>query len=163
MPGELVTFHLLFGDDGSAHGVAALFVYILILGRIDDFDPADDAATNMVDRLLRISTMFEEHGTGSARSHLIAQAARQNQAAAVLPVSTIQWLLMLREHRKADWGGVSTPGRSSLLKLMEEMINGYNSHPDVEAYATEPPAEKLKGRRKSAGAAAGDDDGADEA
>jgi hypothetical protein len=156
LTGDVATFQLLFGD-GSARGVAALIVWKLVFEHIAHLDPSDDADTSLVDSLLKISTMFEQHGDGSSRSHLIAQAARQNQSAAVLPVSTVQWLLLVKAYGKTDFSSV---GRSALVKMLEEMVGGYNSHPDVEAYSVEPPTKKLKGRRKS-GVAVDNDEGND--
>ena len=89
--GSPVTFRLLFGD-GSARGVAACLVWTLIINRLDMLSADDE----WVDSLLSITTSFEVHGDGSQRASLIAQAARQNQAAQQLPVNTIEWVGMVR-------------------------------------------------------------------
>ena len=71
-------FRLLFGD-GSARGVAAMVVWALIVKNMDVLS-ADPAVEDMVLSVLRLNTNFEEHGDGSDRARLVAQAARQNSS-----------------------------------------------------------------------------------
>ena len=73
---DLIIGRLLFGD-GSARGVAAMIVWVLILKNIDSLS-VDSAMEDLVMSVLRIPTNFEEHGDGSAKANLVAQAARQN-------------------------------------------------------------------------------------
>ena len=69
----MVLFQLLFGD-GSARGVAAMIVWTLVVRRAQELSP-DAGITEMVESLWAIPTNFEEHGDGSERASLIAQAA----------------------------------------------------------------------------------------
>lgn len=153
----MALFQLLFGD-GSARGVAALIVWTLLVRRAGELRP-DSGVTEMVESLWAIPTNFEEHGDGSERAALIAQAARQNQAAQVLPVNTLEWIGMIK-----DWAGMeigaSSGTRASMTKKLEEMVQAYNAHPDVEAYSYEPSAKRLRSR-KGANAAAAPDEGYD--
>lgn len=144
---DVVTFRLLFGD-GSARGVAACVVWVLLLRRLQELDAGDVGIVEVVESLMAIPTNFEEHGDGSAHAALVAQAARQNQHAQVLPVSTIEWIGMAKDYAGIDLGS-STASRAVLVRKLEEMVSAYNSHPDVEAYAIEPAAKRAKGRRGS--------------
>jgi hypothetical protein len=152
----LVLFKLLFGD-GSARGISALIVWTLIVRRSSELTP-DAGVTDIVESLWALPTSFEEHGDGSERAALIAQAARQNQAAQVLPVSTIEWIGMVK-----DWAGMeigaSISSRAAMSKKLEEIMDAYNAHPDVESYS-EAPAKRQR-TKKGAKAIEGPDEGFD--
>ena len=164
MSGEgIVMFRLAFGD-GAARGVAACVAWSLILHRVKDLPPKDPAVVDLVESLMAIPTSFELHGDGSERAALIAQAARQNQAAQALPVNTVEWIGMVVEYAGLHIG--STPvAAAALLRQLDAMMQAYNEHPDVESYATEAPAKRQRrSRGKSSGAPKdeeGEDDGHD--
>ena len=138
-------FRLLFGD-GSARGVAAMVVWALIVKNMDVLS-ADPAVEDMVLSVLRLNTNFEEHGDGSDRARLVAQAARQNQFAAVLPVNTIEWLSMVLQFTGLHLGATKE-NRATVLSNLEAMIGAYNELPDVDAYSE--PAPKRSKRSKGA-------------
>ena len=147
----MVLFQLLFGD-GSARGVAAMIVWTLMVRRAKELSP-DSGVTEMVESLWAIPTSFEEHGDGSERAALIAQAARQNQAAQVLPVSTLEWIGMIKDYSGVEIGASSST-RAAMMKKLEEMIQAYNSHPDVAAYSHAAPPAKRQRSTKGAKATA---------
>jgi hypothetical protein len=144
----VVIFRLLFGD-GSARGIAACVVWSLIQRRVNQIPPNDAAVEDLLESLWALPTNFELHGDGSERASLVAQAARQNQAAQTLPVSTIEWIGIVVKHANLAIGSSNATSRAALLRHLDILMQAYNEHPDVESYATEPPAKKL--RRKSAG------------
>ena len=72
-----VYFHLLLGE-GSARRVAAMVVWLLVLRHLDALTGEEAATEDMIMSLLSIPTNFEDHGDGSERAKLVAQAARQN-------------------------------------------------------------------------------------
>ena len=82
-------------------------------------------------------TNFARHGIGTPHECLIAQAARQNAKAAVLPVNTLQWI-----------GGMqhSTVG---MEKALQVMVDAYNQHPVVEAYHIDVPASNKRGTSRA--------------
>ena len=88
---DVVSFHLLLGD-GSARAVAACLVWTLLVKFVESMPRGDRTIVNLVLSLLDINVNFELHGDGSRKQALIAQAALQNQAAAVQPCSTLQWI-----------------------------------------------------------------------
>ena len=157
--GGPVAFQLLFGD-GSARGVAAFVTWLLVCKNLDSL-PCDEAVENMVQSLLTFNTIFEAHGDGSPKDALIVQRARQNQCQYVLPVSTFEWIGLVVRNSGVEIG--STTSKAQLLAVLEDLTNAYNQHPDVESYAAEPAAKKLKGGRKAnkTAKAPGDDEGHD--
>ena len=48
----------------------------------------------LVSSLLDMEVNIEVHGDGSKKAQLVAQAARQTQAAQAWPCSTMEWLTM---------------------------------------------------------------------
>jgi hypothetical protein len=81
-----------------------------------------------------IQTNFEEHSDGSAKAALVAQAARQNQHAQVMPVDTIEWIGIVQQHQSGD-GSVVLQSRAAMLRLLEMVMRDYyKHHPDMEAY-----------------------------
>ena len=84
-------FSLEFGD-GSARGVAACLVWMLLVKHMEDIPVGDEQVASLVQSLMAIPTVFERHGSGTTQDCLIAQAAKQNAKAAVLPVNTLQWI-----------------------------------------------------------------------
>lgn len=147
-------FHLLFGD-GSARGVAAMVVFLLVLRNIDTLSANDHGTEDMVMSLLSINTNFEDHGDGSERAKLVAQAARQNQHAQVLPVNTLEWITMAATFCDISIGRAVKENRNSILQALEGMLSSYNDLPDVAAYTSEPPAKRA--RRSKGGTAKPDE------
>ena len=144
---DLVSFHLLLGD-GSARATAACLVWTLLVKFVDQMPCDDPTIVNFVASLIDISVNFEVHGDGSRKHALIAQAALQNQAAAVQPCSTLQWIGMARDFTGHEIGEhVSTT--MLLQKTLEEMVNSYNVRPEVQAYAQEAMPSRKKRRSKS--------------
>lgn len=143
---DFVLFQLHFGD-GSARGVAACVVYMLVLRRLQEVPAMDPQVETMIMSLLRIPTNFELHGDGSAKALLVAQAARQNQHAQVLPVNTLEWIGMIMQFSGLSFG--SQQARTVLLKNMEQMVGAYNELPDVEAYTDEPLAKRARRASKA--------------
>ena len=93
---DVVSFHLLLGD-GSARAVAACLVWSLLVNFVESMPREDPTLVSLVASLLDINVNFELDGDGSRKHALIAQAALQNQAAAVQPCSTLQWIGMARD------------------------------------------------------------------
>jgi hypothetical protein len=149
-----VAFHLLFGD-GSARGVAAMVVFLVVLRNMDGLAPSSDGAEEMIMSLLSISTNFEDHGDGSERAKLVAQAARQNQHAQVLPVNTLEWITMAATFCSISIGNAAKENRNGILTTLEGMLSCYNELPDVAAYTSEPPAKRA--RRSKGGSAKPDE------
>lgn len=143
---KCITFRLCFGD-GSARGIAASVVWALILRRQAEIPPKDPAVEDLIESLWAIPTNFELHGDGSERAALVAQAARQNQAAQTLPVNTLEWIGMVVKYARLSIGSPNATSKAALLRHLDQMMAAYNEHPDVESYAIEAPAKKL--RRKS--------------
>ena len=146
---NLIINTLLFGD-GSARGVAVMIVWVLVLKNIDSLS-ADSAVEDLVMSILRIPTNFEEHGDGSAKANLVAQAARQNQLAQVLPANTLEWLSMTVQFTGIDIGTLkpTKENRAMIVTNLEAMLSAYNQLPDVDAYSSEPPAKKARVRKNS--------------
>ena len=146
---DLIIGRLLFGN-GSARGVAAMIVWILIVKNMDSIsvDIGNDRVEDLVMSVLRIPTNFEEHGDGSAKANLVAQAARQNQLAQVLPVNTLEWLSMTLEFTGIDIGAASL-NRASIVSNLEAMLSAYNQLPDVDLYSSEPPLKKARSRKNT--------------
>ncbi len=142
----ILCFRLLFGD-GSARGLAAWVVWMLILRRLQELPTKDPAMEKLLHSILNIPTNFELHGDGSKQALLLAQAARQNQHAQVLPVDTMQWIGLIRDFTGVPLGGplIGTKGR--LVQILETMMAAYNSLPEVEAYSVEPAAKRQRSRR----------------
>ncbi len=128
-------FQLQFGD-GSARGVSACLVWLLLLENLQDIPKGDAGVSQMVNSLLAINTMFEEVGKGDSKSMLVTQAARQNQAAQVQPVNTFQWLSMARKFSGLHIGE-SNVGNTQLEQTLMEVVTAYNAHPEVEAASVE--------------------------
>ena len=78
----------------------------------------------------------------------MAQAARQNQLAQVLPVNTLEWLSMTLEFTGIDIGAASL-NRASIVSNLEAMLSAYNQLPDVDAYSSEPPLKKARSRKNT--------------
>ena len=154
-PGEeIVRVSLLFGD-GSARGVAACSVWMLLMQHKDTIPARDEQISSMVLSLMAMPTNFERHGSGTPQECLIAQAARQNAKAAVLPVSTLQWIGMTVDYFGLKIGGVQHT-TAGMEKALQVMVDAYNHHPLVEAYHIDVPATKK--RRTSRAKKADDDD-----
>jgi hypothetical protein len=151
---ELAVFALDFGD-GSCRGLAAGLCLKLLAEGLDSLPPGDVGLRHLLSGLFNIPTNFETHGQGTARDALIAQVARQNQAAQVLPVNTVEWCDILMKFCGLSLGNIGP--RDTLLSQMENFVNAYNHHPEVEAYSGPAP----KRRRKSSTAAPKGEDGGD--
>ena len=145
---DVIICRLLFGD-GSARGVAAMIIWILLLGNPDSLPTGDAAVEDLVLSLLQIPTNFEEHGDGSERAKLIAQAARQNQLAQVLPVNTLEWLSMTVQFTGIDVGTLkpTKEARQLLTNALDSMVGAYNELPDVNAYSVEPASKRSRTRK----------------
>ena len=91
---DLATFGLRLGD-GSQRVVAACVAWILLTQHCPAMPRCEPSIGKIVESLLDIPVNFEHHGDGSDKQVRIAQAARQNQAAQTLPVSTLQWIQMV--------------------------------------------------------------------
>jgi len=153
---DFVSFHLLLGD-GSARATAACLVWILLLKFIDVMPCSNPAVVSLVASLLDLNVHFELHGDGSRKCALIAQAALQNQAAAVQPCSTMQWISMARDFTGVVIGD-HVSSTTLLQKTLEDMVNAYNVRPEVEAYAQEALPSRKKRRGKNSAAIAQDAD-----
>ena len=149
-----VPFSLSLGD-GSARAIAAMLVWRLIGEHISDLSATDERDQHLVWSLSGVSVNFERHGSGSATETLIAQASRQNQAAAVLPVSTVQWLNMIRDFLGEPLGH-SFKGTSQVQQVMETIVESYNKHAEVMAYDVDA-APVRKKRRSKTGTPAADE------
>ncbi len=155
--GKHVAFQLHFGD-GSARGVSACIVWLLLLKNIEHIPTRDPNVSHMVNSLFNITTMFERVGAGDAKSMLVTQAARQNQAAQVQPVNTFQWLSMARKFSGLSIGE-SNLGNAQLEQTLVEVVSAYNAHPEVEAASIETlPVSK---RRRGASSKKGEVEDAD--
>lgn len=159
---DVVICRLLFGD-GSARGVAAMIIWILLLSNPDSWPSGDASVEDLVLSLLQIPTNFEEHGDGSERAKLIAQAARQNQLAQVLPVSTLEWLSMTVQFTGIDVGTLkpTKEARQMLTNALDQMVGAYNDLPDVNAYSVEPASKRSRTRRGATPKPAEQDEGFD--
>ena len=129
-PGPVV-FKLLCGD-GSARTVAAGFVWTLLPDTVDNL-PVDEDLDNLAISLATVGTLFERHGQGTDREMLVAQAARQNQVQMVLPVSTFEWLRLVVQNSGVEIGVATTKAKTP--QALEDLLQAYNHHPEVEAYA----------------------------
>lgn len=137
--------------DGSARAIAAVIVWTLI--DKDELTQGDEDMQHLVFTLSGLSVNFEKHGSGTPKETLIAQVSRQNQAAAVLPVSTMQWISMIRSFCGQPLCG-NFKSTSQVSQVLEEMVDAYNKHSEVVAYDVDTaPMAKRKRRSK-----AGDDD-----
>ena len=153
---NLVSFHLKLGD-GASRALAACLVWKITtqhVGRIPQAEPAIEA---MILSLLSMTVSFERHGTGSPREALVAQVSRQNQAAAVAPVSTFQWIGMLREYTGLKIGA-HTGGVAQLHQSLDSLVSDYNQHPDVTAY-DQADLVQLRKKRRTSGSQQKLDDG----
>jgi len=127
-----VSFHLLLGD-GAARGVAACIVWLLLVRHVDQIPDGEPEIGKLVRSLMRISVSFEKHGTGTPKEALLAQASRQNQAAAVLPVHTLSWITMVKSFTGLPIGNHPLT-TIQLVKTIDEMVSAYNAHPEIQAY-----------------------------
>ena len=149
-------FSLALGD-GSARAVAATIVWILVAKRKAELSPDDFSMQKLVWSLSGINVNFERHGAGTPKDCLIAQVSRQNQAAAVQPVSTVQWLGMIRQYL-GEAIGTSFKGTSQVQQVLEDLVDSYNKSADVMAYDVDA-AHVRKKRRSKAGAVPNDEPG----
>ena len=118
----------------------------------------DPALMALVQSLWQIPCIWEVHGDGSERACIVAQMARQNQAAEVQPVSTLQFVQIIFQQTLPGGGlmaGTSSMTRRQLQETLTALSAAYNHHPDVVAYdelakqdGSEVPLAK---RRKSGG------------
>ena len=156
---DMVSFHLLLGD-GSARATAACLVWTLLVKMVDSIPCAEPVVSNIVASLLDIKVNFEVYGDGSSKQALLAQVALQNQAAAVQPCSTLQWIGMARDFTGLPIGD-HVSNSSQLQKTLDEMVNAYNARPEVEAYVEEalPARKKRRGKNNKA---LEEDDGRDQ-
>ena len=156
---DMVSFLLLLGD-GSARATAACIVWMLLVKFVDSMPCNEPNIVSLITSLLDISVNFELHGDGSSTQALVAQAALQNQAAAVQPCSTLQWIGMARDFMGMPIGDhVGTS--SQLQRTLEDMVSSYNARPEVEAYVEEAMPSRKK-RRGKLGQAAVEDEGRDQ-
>lgn len=146
-------FCLSLGD-GSARLIAAAIVWKLLSDTVLRAD--DEGMQNLVYSLSAVHVNFEKHGTGTAKECLIAQASRQNQAAAVLPVSTMQWISMIRTFIGQPIGS-NFKSTSQVSQVLEEMIEAYNKHAEVVAYDVD--SAPLRKRQRRAKQSADEDMG----
>jgi hypothetical protein len=145
-----VSFHLLLGD-GSARAVAACIVWAMLVRSKNSIPAGDMFTEKLVMSLLAVTVNFELHGTGSPKEALLAQCSRQNQAAAVLPVQTLQWVGMVKEYTGLPIGGHPCT-TATLLKVIEDIVSMYNQHPEIEAYDKDvvPDRKKRRGAGRKA-------------
>jgi hypothetical protein len=143
-----VSFHLLLGD-GSARAVAACLVWLLLTENIARIPRMEPMIEKMIKSVLMMQVSFERHGAGTPREALVAQASRQNQKAAVQPVSTPQWIGMVKVYTSINIGEHSG-NTTALMKCMETMVTDYNSHPEIDAYDKAEIMPMVKKRRKAA-------------
>lgn len=124
---------ILHFQEGSAKGVAAMAVFMVILAMAEEAPDvvrdalAADGPRRMLLSLFNLGTVREIHGDGSKMDCRIAAAARQNQAAETTPVHSHTWCRLLRD---------LAPGASDAQgeAAMAEAIKAYNEHPDVVAF-----------------------------
>lgn len=140
-----------------------MIVWILLVQQSEHLSVGDAAVEDLILSLLHIPTNFEEHGDGSERAKLIAQAARQNQLAQVLPVNTLEWLSMVVQFTGIDVGTlkVTKEARAMLTTTLETMIGAYNELPDVNAYSVEPSSKRARTRKGAVGKNTEADEGFD--
>ena len=143
---EDVRFSLLFGD-GSARGVSACLVWMLFLKHRGLIPQGDVDIYGTIQSLWTLPTNFERHGSGTPQECLLAQAARQNANASVLPVSTLQWMGMIIGHfgLKVGSGQHST---AAMEKAVQALADAYNQQPLVEAYQVDVPPTKKRRTNK---------------
>ena len=153
---NMVSFHLLLGD-GSARATAACLVWTLLVKMVDSIPCDEPVVSNMIASLLDIKVNFQVYGDGSSKQTLVAQAALQNQAAAVQPCSTLQWIGMARDFTGLPIGE-HVSSSSQLQKTLDEMVNAYNARPEVEAYVEEALPARKKRRGKTNKGVTDDDD-----
>ena len=133
VPGsDEVSFHLLLGD-GSARAVSACVVFMAIMRSLASMPRAEPSVEHLVRSLMSMTVSFELHGSGSNKESLLAQCSRQNQAAAVQPVSTLQWISMVSNFTNVKLGQ-SFGTTSQLQQSLEQLINDYNKHAEAQAY-----------------------------
>lgn len=122
-----------FGN-GVIRGVAAMTVWMVALMLFEkqrlEIPWKDLGTRQLLLSLWEMPTTWETHGDGSERACVVAQMARQNQAAEVQPVSTLQWIQIV----VGRTAGFSHTGRRDLLDKLRLLSQDYESHPDVAAY-----------------------------
>ncbi len=151
--GDQVSFHLLLGD-GCSRAIAACLVWKMLSENVDEIPFHDPIVSKVILSLLCMQVNFERHGTGTPREALVAQASRQNQAAAVMPVNSIQWIGMTREYTGIKIGA-HVGSTAQLQKCLEGRISEYNEHPEIDAYDRE--VIPLRKKRKKAAMAQDED------
>jgi hypothetical protein len=141
-------WHLAIGiynfANGVLRGVAAGLLWQLLVHlhrKRHDLDPAwnwqDPALILLVQSLWQIPCIWEVHGDGSERACIVAQMARQNQAAEVQPVSTLQFVQIILQQTLPGGGAMASTTsmtRRQLQETLAALSTAYNQHPDVVAY-----------------------------
>ncbi len=130
-----MAFELQLGD-GSARGVSACIVWLLLLANVDHIPRGETNVSHVVNSLFNLTAMFEEVGAGDGNSMLVTQAARQNQASPVQPANTFQWLSMARRFSGLCIGEGTVVNQQSEVTFMD-VATAYNEHPEVEAASIE--------------------------
>jgi hypothetical protein len=77
-----------------------------------------------------------------------------------MPVNTLEWIGMVAKYANLSIGGSNMASKAGLLRHLDQMMASYNEHPDVESYATEAPAKRLR-RRSNPKEGVVEDDGYD--
>ena len=126
-----------------------MIIWILLLSNTDSLPTGDAAVEDLVLSLLHIPANLEEHGDGSERAKLLAQAVRQNQLAQVLPVNTLEWLSMTVQFTGIDIGALqpTKEARQMFANFLDAMVGAYNELPDVNAYSVESSSKRARTRK----------------
>lgn len=149
--------------NGVIRGVAAATAWWMLVKLYkdqmgSDLNWAEESVASLVESLLNIPCLYELHGDGSERACLIAQMARQNQAAEVQPLSVLQWIQLViqrTEGGEAAFQNRSGYSRRHLQDTLDGLAREYDAHPEVLAYddpakvVREPAAKKRRSSKAS--------------
>ena len=134
---------ILSKGDGQARGLAAFFVFHLMIGYSAEHSLKDEpTALKIMESLINIPTVFERNRDDSAEDLLVAQAVRQNVKATMqLPLNTVEWArLTLRS------SGITfaSRNRDMIISCMQRLTHKYDSSPEVAAYDNVSQAPKMQ-------------------
>jgi len=163
-PHPLASHECLLAVNGvhlDVEGLAAMVVYLIMinLSKSDEVQAAlwqADGISAVFASLHEISTSYEIVGSGSHAESLAAAAARQNQDAQAVPLSSKEWAALALAECPDFKIGTSSPSQVETLKRkLAKVLNLYNDRPDIILSANSEADRKAKRARKC------DDDGDD--
>ena len=152
---KVVVDHLLFGD-GGARVLASRIVWQLLMQYKERLPFEEPTCKLVIESVMRMPTLFEQHGDGSVEDQIVAQAVKQNITASLTTtLSTLAWIGLVKKFAGNILIGSENPAlresrASSLMAAWTRLVSKYENHADVVAFSGVEPLKK-KPRRSRGG------------